>query len=57
MVYFQNPEIPIWVNFGNLGMEKVGIFYGHLEYIVAMWSILWPFGIYCGHLVYCKVIW
>jgi hypothetical protein len=25
-------------------MEKVGIFYGHLEYITAIWYILGPFG-------------
>jgi hypothetical protein len=24
-------------------MEKVGKFYGHLEYITAIWYILWPF--------------
>jgi hypothetical protein len=25
-------------------MEKVGIFFDHLEYITAIWYILWPFG-------------
>jgi hypothetical protein len=25
-------------------MEKVGIFYVHLEYILAIWYILWPLG-------------
>jgi hypothetical protein len=25
-------------------MEKVGIFYGHLEYIMAIWYIVWSFG-------------
>jgi hypothetical protein len=24
----------------------------HLVYFVAFWYILWPFGIFCGHLVY-----
>jgi hypothetical protein len=33
-------------------MDKVGIFYGHLEYIKALWYILRPFGILSGHLVY-----
>jgi hypothetical protein len=28
----------------GLGMEKVCIFCGHLEYITAMWCIFWPFG-------------
>jgi hypothetical protein len=25
-------------------MEKVGIFYGHVEYFTIVWYILWPFG-------------
>jgi hypothetical protein len=33
-------------------MENVGIFYDHLEYIIAIWYNLWTFGIVCGHLVY-----
>jgi hypothetical protein len=24
-------------------MKKVGIFYGHLEFLTAIWYILWPF--------------
>jgi hypothetical protein len=28
-----------------------------LEYIMAIWSIVGPFGIFCGHLVYCRAIW
>jgi hypothetical protein len=31
--------------FGFLGMEKVGIFYDHLEYFTVIWYILGPFGI------------
>jgi hypothetical protein len=27
------------------------MFYGNLVYFVAIWYILWPFGIFCGHLV------
>jgi hypothetical protein len=30
----------------GLGIEDVGIFYGHLVYF-------WPFGIFCVHLVLC----
>jgi hypothetical protein len=33
-------------------MENVGIFYDHLEYVMAIWHNLWPFGLVCGHLVY-----
>jgi hypothetical protein len=25
-------------------MKKFGIFYGHLEYITAIWYIVWQFG-------------
>jgi hypothetical protein len=40
-------------------MEKVSIFYGHLEYFTAIWSILRPFVIIYGRLVYvvcCHVV-
>jgi hypothetical protein len=37
------PKIPIWVNFGGPWNGKG-------------WYILWPFGIYCGHLVHLKPI-
>jgi hypothetical protein len=29
----------------GLEMENVGIFYGHLEYVLAIWYILWTFGL------------
>jgi hypothetical protein len=34
-------------------MEKVGIYYGYLEYTTAIWHILWPFGNLVTILVYC----
>jgi hypothetical protein len=42
MVYFQtkNPNL----GKEGLGMEKVGIFFGHMEYIMAHWYNLWLFG-------------
>jgi hypothetical protein len=53
------PEISIWVNFGGPWNRKCGyilwpfgIFYGHLEYFMAIWYNLLPFGIVCGYLVY-----
>jgi hypothetical protein len=49
---FFKPKIPIWVHFGGPGMENVFIFYDHLEYFMAIWYILWQFGIVCGQLVY-----
>jgi hypothetical protein len=34
-----------------------GLFYGHLVYFTAIWSILRPFGIFVGHFAYFVVIW
>jgi Na+/H+-dicarboxylate symporter len=34
-------------------MEDVGIFYGHLVYFVAIWCILWLFGMFSPVLVCC----
>jgi hypothetical protein len=33
-------------------MKILGIFYDHLVYFTAIGNILWPFGIFCGQLVY-----
>jgi hypothetical protein len=33
-------------------MISVGIFYDHLEYFMAIWYNLWPFGKICRHLLY-----
>jgi hypothetical protein len=48
----------------RLGMENVDIFYGHLEYIEAIWYMLWymyfevSWYVYSTFLVYCiKKIW
>jgi hypothetical protein len=38
-------------------MSNVGIFYDRLEYFMAIWYNLWPFGIVCGHLLYFFQIW
>jgi hypothetical protein len=42
--YIFKPKIPIWVNFGG---PKIG----------KCWNILWPFGMFYGHLVQCVFIW
>jgi hypothetical protein len=42
---------------GGLGMENVGIFYGHLVYFAGIWQILLPFGKVCCHLVYFFPFW
>jgi hypothetical protein len=36
-----------------LGMENVSILHGSLDYFSAIWYNLWPFGIFCYHLVCC----
>jgi hypothetical protein len=49
------PKIPnIWEE--GLGMENVGIFYGHLVYFVVLWKSLWLFGIFCSHWVYFSAL-
>jgi hypothetical protein len=40
----------------GLTIEDAGIFYGHLVYFTAIWSILRPFGLFYGHLVYFVAI-
>jgi hypothetical protein len=41
----------------GFGMENVGLFFDHLEYFMAIWYNLWPFGLVCGHLVYFFPFW
>jgi ABC-type spermidine/putrescine transport system permease subunit II len=41
----------------GLAIENLGIFYGLLVYFTAIGNILWPFGIFCGHLVYFFPFW
>jgi hypothetical protein len=42
--YIFKPKILIWVNFDDVGMETVGVFKGHSEFVTAILYILWPFG-------------
>jgi hypothetical protein len=41
----------------GLGMKKVGVVYGLLEYLTAIWYILWPFGNSVANLVYFSQFW
>jgi hypothetical protein len=43
---FSNQKSQFGKILDGLGIEDVGIFYGHLVYF-------WPFGIFCVHLVLC----
>jgi hypothetical protein len=47
MVYFQTKNLNLGKILEGLGMEKVAKFFGHLEYIAAIWYIFVPFGILC----------
>jgi ABC-type spermidine/putrescine transport system permease subunit II len=38
-------------------MDNVYLFYDHLEYFMAIWYNLRPFGIVCGHLVIFFPFW
>jgi hypothetical protein len=58
MVYvFSNQKYQFGFRLEGLSKENVGIFYGHLVYLIAIWYILWPFGTFCGHLIHFVVIW
>jgi hypothetical protein len=35
----------------GLALENLGLFYDRLVCLTAIGNILWPFGIFCGHLV------
>jgi hypothetical protein len=37
-------------------LENVEIFYGHLEYFVDIWEILWTFGTFCVDSVFFSVL-
>jgi hypothetical protein len=50
MVYLQTKNSSLakfW-----MALESVGIIYGHSEHLNAICYTLWPFGIFCCHLVY-----
>jgi hypothetical protein len=38
-------------------LENVYIFYGHLEYFMDIWNILWTFVIFYDHLVHFVFVW
>jgi hypothetical protein len=45
MVYvFSNQKQQFGLILEGLGIEMIGMFYCHLEYITAIWYILLPFG-------------
>jgi hypothetical protein len=47
-----NPKLLIWVHFGWSCIWRC-----RYTYYVAIWSISQLLGIFCGHLVYCMILW
>jgi hypothetical protein len=54
---FSNPKARFGKILEGFGMEWFGTFFGHFEYITAIWYNLWPFGTIYGHLVQFMAIW
>jgi hypothetical protein len=46
---FSNKKSHFGQTLEGLEMESMGIFYGHLVYFMAIWSISWPFGMFYCH--------
>jgi hypothetical protein len=57
MVCFQTKNPKFGLILEGLVMVIVGIFYDHLDYFMAIWYNLWPFGMVCGHLFYFSPFW
>jgi hypothetical protein len=57
MVCFQTKNPNLGNFWGVCAMENIGIFYDHFVNFTAIANILWPFGIFCGELVYFVVSW
>jgi hypothetical protein len=49
---FSNQKYQFGYIFEGLRMENAGIFYGHLEYFLVIWYMLWPF----GSLSFCYIV-
>jgi hypothetical protein len=54
---FSNQKSLFGLILEGLRLENVYIFYGHLEYFMEIWDIVWPFGTFCINLVpFCPVL-
>jgi hypothetical protein len=53
---FSNQKSQVREILGVNVMENAGIFYAYLVYFIAIGNILWPFGIFCGHLVFFPIL-
>jgi hypothetical protein len=52
-----NQNFNLGIQILDLGMDNVDMFYDPLEHFTAIGYILYPFGIYCCHLVYFLPFW
>jgi hypothetical protein len=57
MICFQTKNPNFGLILEGHAMENLDIFYDHLVYFTAIENILWPFVIFCGHLVYFSPFW
>jgi hypothetical protein len=55
--FFSNQRSQFGKILEGLAMGNLGTFYNHLVYVKAIGNIFWPFGIFCGNLVYFVGIW
>jgi hypothetical protein len=49
---FPNQTPQFWYNLEGLWPDNFDIFHDHSVFFVAIYFILWPFGICCAHLLY-----
>jgi hypothetical protein len=54
---FSNQKSQFGSILDGLAKENLDIFYDHFVYFTAIGNILWPFGIFCGNLVYLSPFW
>jgi hypothetical protein len=54
---FSNQKPQFGLILEGLGIKNVGIFYDHLEYVMAICYNLWRFDLVCHHLVYFLPFW
>jgi hypothetical protein len=54
---FPNKKFPFGLILDDLAMEVVGILFGHLVYLMAIWYCLGPCGIFYGYFVYLFLFW
>jgi hypothetical protein len=53
---FSNQKSQFGLILEGPAIEDVGMFYDQLVNFMAIWYILWPFGIFVSHLVFSPVL-